>query len=722
MARDRTSLWDKPAEQLSEEEAREELAELADLIVYHDELYHQKASPEISDADYDALRRRNDAIEKRFPRLAAPGGPSERVGAPPATGFRKVQHSVPMLSLGNAFTRQDMNDWLDGIRNFLMELKDLSIPVEIDCESKIDGVSLGIRYEKGSLVSAATRGNGLEGEDVTENVKTIGEIPQSLQGGGWPEALEVRGEVYMSDEDFLKLNEQQETAGEKLFANPRNAAAGSLRQLDATITASRPLRFFAYAWGEVSEPFAETQMEARQKLLGWGFRLNEPPAKAATVLDQGLEEVFAYYDDLQLKRSGLGFSIDGVVFKVNRLDWQARLGFVSRSPRWAIAWKFPPEQALTVIESIQCQVGRTGRITPVANLKPINVGGVLVQRATLHNADEIARKDIREGDTVIVQRAGDVIPQVLAAVVERRSPSSEPYRFPLRCPVCDSLLVREEGQADTFCTGGLICPAQVLERLKHFVSRDAFDIEGLGEKNLELFHGKGLIGTPVDIFTLEPRDGRIHPPLQDWEGWGEISARKLFDAIRRARTITLDRFIYALGIRQVGQATARLLARHYVTFARWRTSLEEAQERDSEAYSALLSISGLGENMVDDILGFFAEDHNREILDELTLQREGGEPLVTVTDFELPASASPVAGKTVVFTGTLETLTRSEAKAQAEALGANVAGSVSKKTDFVVAGPGAGSKGKKAVELGVRILSEEEWLQMIRSGDETDRA
>ncbi len=436
-------------------------------------------------------------------------------------------------------------------------------------------------------------------------------------------------------------------------------------------------------------------------------------------------ELLAYYDEIQLQRSGLGFSIDGTVLKVNRLDWQARLGFVSRSPRWAMAWKFPPEQALSIIESIQCQVGRTGKITPVAHLKPISIGGVLVQRATLHNADEIVRKDIRVGDTVVIQRAGDVIPQVLAAVKEARPASSEPYKFPDQCPVCGSLLVREEGEADTYCTGGLVCSAQVVERLKHFVSRDAFDIEGLGGKNIELFHGKGLIKTPADIFTLEVRDGKEpHDEkeprlLREWEGWGETSARKLFDAIQRARTISLDRFIYALGIHQVGQATARLLARHYLTFDQWRKGMEAALDEESDAYAELLSIGGIGKNMVDDILGFIAEPHNQEILNELTRAAGGQAPLVTVTDFERPPSTSLVAGKTVVFTGKLEQMSRNEAKAQAEALGANVAGAVSKKTDYVVVGPGAGSKEKKARELGLNILTEQQWLELISAPNDS---
>jgi DNA ligase (NAD+) len=716
MAQDQKLFFDKkPVDLLTPEEAALELTELAESISHHDRLYHEKDQPEITDARYDELRQRNNAIEKRFPELIRANSPSQRVGAAPATGFKKVRHKVPMLSLDNAFTREDITDWLTGIRNFLRELKDDSVAIEIDCEPKIDGLSCTLLYKHGKLMSGATRGNGAEGEDVTANVKTVKDIPHILRGKGWPEVLEVRGEVYMSDDDFLRLNEQQSQSNGKLFANPRNAAAGSLRQLDPNVTASRPLRFYAYAIGEVSKLFAQKQWEVRKKLKKWGFHLNEP-ASLVKIVVKDLSRVFNYYDDIQIKRSGLGFSIDGIVLKINRLDWQSRLGFVSRSPRWAIAWKFPPEQASTIIEKIRCQVGRTGKITPVADLKPISVGGVLVARATLHNADEIERKDIREGDTVVIQRAGDVIPQVVTTIKEQRPDWSVPYRFPTLCPVCNSLLVREEGEADTYCTGGLVCAAQVVERLRHFAARDAFDIEGLGEKNIELFYGKGLIKTPVDIFTLEERDGKDQPPVREWEGWGDTSSRKLFDAIKRARVISLDRFIYALGIHQVGQATARLLARHYLTLAHWREIMETAeQDKESGAYSELLAINGVGESMADDLLGFFAEPHNREILDELTVTVwENDERLVTVNDFEQPSATSTIAGKTVVFTGSLETMSRNEAKSQAEALGANVAGSVSSKTDYVVAGLGAGSKEKKARELDVTVLTEEQWLELIR--------
>ncbi len=710
MANDNTPFFGIPVEALSRAEAESELAKLARLIQYHDDLYYRQDNPEISDAEYDALRQRNLAIEARFPALIRADSP--RVGAAPATGFRKIKHAVPMLSLGNAFDRQDICDFIESLRNFMREINDPATPIELVGEPKIDGLSLGLRYEQGKLVYAATRGSGTEGEDVTANVKTIAEIPKKLQGQGWPEVLEVRGEVYMGDEDFLKLNARQAETGENLFANPRNAAAGSLRQLDSSITAQRPLRFFAYAWGEVSEDFAETQWEARQKLQAWGFKLNEP-ARLVSVAGDGFDGLFACYDDIQAQRASLGFSIDGVVVKVNRLDWQARFGFASRSPRWAIAWKFPPEQAQTQVRTITVQVGRTGKITPVANLAPVNVGGVLVSRATLHNQDEIQRKDIRVGDTVIIQRAGDVIPQVVSVILGKRPAGSEPYQFPQTCPDCGEPLVRNVGEADTFCVNGLNCPAQAMERLIHFVSRDAFDIEGLGVKNIESFYAKGLIKSPVDIFTLEARDGEAAQPLREWEGWGEISARKLFDAIAKVRVIPLDRFIYALGIPQVGLSTARLLARHYLSLKQWRGSMEQAFDAESEAYGQLLAINGVGQNMAQDILAFFHESQNREVLDRLTESQDGSPPLLAVTDFEPPATASPIAGKTVVFTGTLETLSRNEAKARAEALGANVAGSVSKKTDYVVVGADAGSKEKRARELGLNILSEQEWLELI---------
>ncbi len=701
-----------PVEEMTDAQAKAELAQLAQSIALHDRLYHEKDQPGITDAEYDALRGRNQAIERRFPHLVRPDSPSFRVGAEPAKGFRKIRHAVPMMSLENAFSMADVAEFLAGIRNFILELRDPEAPIAVVVEPKIDGLSCSLRYEGGVLAAGTTRGNGSEGEDVTANVKTIAAIPKNLSGSGWPSVIEVRGEVYMSDADFLALNARQGAEGGKLFANPRNAAAGSLRQLDPSITEARSLGFFAYAWGETSGPFAQSQWEARRRLAEWGFTLNEP----AVLLDASTGEAGAldrYYNDIQEKRSSLGFSIDGIVIKVDRLDWQDRLGFISRSPRWAVAWKFPPEQAFTVIDKIEIQIGRTGRATPVANLKPISVGGVLVSRATLHNEDEIARKDIREGDTVVVQRAGDVIPQVTGVILEKRPADSSLYAFPAQCPVCGSMLAREEGEAGTYCTGGLVCEAQAKERLKHFVSRDAFDIEGLGEKNIELFFDKGLIRTPPDIFTFEDRDRLSDQPLASWKGWKDKSASNLFDSISRARTISLDRFIYALGIPQVGEATARLLARRYLSLERWRLGMEAAALPGSDERQHLLSIEGVGESMAGDLAAFFTEPHNREVLDRLTGSRDGAAPQVSVIDFEPPAAVSPVAGKTVVFTGTLEKMSRSEAKARAEKLGANVSGSVSKKTDYVVAGADAGSKEKVARELGVAILTEKEWLELI---------
>jgi DNA ligase (NAD+) len=712
MKKDATTRFDLPVDRLTEEQASAELDELAKAIAHHDRLYYGKDLPEISDAEYDALRRRNDAIEARFPHRILPETPSRRVGAEPSAGFRKIRHATPMISLDNALTLDAVRKFLDGIRNFLRELNDPGMSIELVGEPKIDGLSCSLRYEKGTLVSGVTRGNGIEGEDVTANVKTLRDIPSRLKGEGWPEVLEVRGEVYMSDEDFLRLNERQESEGGKPFANPRNAAAGSLRQLDPDITARRPLRFFAYAWGEVSTPFARTQWDARRRLLEWGFRLNDPSA-LVEVAGADFTALSGYHEGILVRRSSLGFSVDGVVLKVNRLDWQDRLGSDSRSPRWAIAWKFPPEQAFTVIRDIVVQIGRLGRATPVANLAPINVGGVLVSRATLHNQDEIERKDIREGDTVVVQRAGDVIPQVVEVSKEHRPAHSRPFLFPTHCPVCGSTLAREEDAAETYCTGGLVCPAQARERLLHFVSRNAFDIERLGEKNIRLFYECGSIRTPVDIFTMEERDRAGDRPLAERKGWGAVSARNLFDAIARARAISLDRFIYALGIRQVGEATARLLARHYLTLGNWTRSMEAAVDPESEARQDLLSINGIGESVAEDIASFFREPQNQEVLNHLCGPRDGDEPLVSVRDTESSNAVSPVSGKTVVFTGTLETMSRQEAKAQAERSGAKVASSVSRKTEYVVAGPGAGSKEKEARSLGLTILSEREWLDLI---------
>ncbi|HVC50192.1 MAG TPA: NAD-dependent DNA ligase LigA [Burkholderiales bacterium] len=695
-------LSNTPVDKLGKEEAKKELFLLAGQIYYHDHLYYAEDAPEITDAQYDELRKRHRAIESAYPDLALPDSPSLRLGTAPSKGFRKIRHVIPMLSLDNAFNQEDIFNFFNSIRNFILELKDENVQIETVAEPKIDGLSCALRYEHGKLVYGVTRGDGNEGEDVTANVLTISDIPKELPTEV-PDIFEVRGEVYLSDEDFLDLNVRQERIGGRLFANPRNAAAGSLRQLDSAITASRPLRFFAYAWGEISSPFAATQWEARDKLKQWGFVLNEP-AK----LTQNTEQILNYYDYIEEVRSKLGFSIDGIVLKVNRLDWQQRLGFVSRSPRWAIAWKFPPQQAKTVIESIVCQVGRTGKITPVANLRPINVGGVLVTRATLHNRDEIMRKDIRVGDTVIIQRAGDVIPQVVSVIVSLRPASSRPFEFPTVCPDCGSKLIREVGEADSYCTGGLICKAQAIERLRHFVSRDAFDIDGLGEITIAEFFAEGRVHSPVDIFTLRERNGLN--PLSKIGGWGATSVKKLFDAIDRARTVSLDRFIYALGIHQVGLATAKLLARHYINIESFLMAMKDAAHPASMARQELLSISGIGESVTTDLIGFFTEPHNTSVLDLLLKQ-------VKVTDYVLPSQLSPLAGKTVVFTGALQSLTRSEAKAQAEALGLNVAGSVSKKTDYVVVGSDAGSKGKEARALNLTILDEKTWLELLRKVD-----
>jgi DNA ligase (NAD+) len=688
-----------PVEALSEEEARDELARLAAEIRHHDELYYAKAAPVISDAEYDELRRRNSAIEARFPELIREDSPSRRIGAAPAAGFAKVTHSRPMLSLENAFDEADVRDFFAGIRNFFRRPEDVALVepgrIAVMAEPKIDGLSIGLRYQGGRFVLGATRGDGVTGEDVTANLRTLQTIPSRLSGRGWPEEIEIRGEVYMERAGFFAVNAERAALGEPIFANPRNVAAGSLRQLDPAVTARRPLKFFAYAWGETAAPFARTHAEALARFADWGFTVN-PRSR----LVHGVDEVLAFYHEIAAERAELPYDIDGVVYKVNDLTLQERLGMVSRAPRWALAHKFPAQQAQTVLRDILISVGRQGALTPVAMLEPITVGGVVVQRATLHNEDEIARKGIRKGDTVIVQRAGDVIPQIVEVV--RHAEGSEDYEFPDHCPVCNSLAVREPGQVARRCTGGLICAAQAVERLKHFVARDAFDIEGLGEKHISAFWQDHLIRQPGDIFRLKDRVDEIAAR----EGWGPTSAGKLAAAIEGRRRITLDRFINALGIPQVGQATARLLARHYRSFAAWRQAMEEAQDPASEAYAGLLDISGIGEDMAADIVGFFAEPHNRAVLDDL--ERE-----VVVLDYAAPAQrATPLAGKTIVFTGTLQSMTRSEAKARAEALGANVASSVSAKTDYVVTGADAGSKATRAAALGVTMLDEAAWLAL----------
>jgi DNA ligase (NAD+) len=685
--------------------AEAELRRLAALIRHHDELYYRQDAPEISDAEYDALRRRNDAIEDRFPKLVRPDSPSKRIGAPAGEGFGKIRHKVPMLSLGNAFEASDVTDFVERVHRFLRLPDDA--PLAFMAEPKIDGLSISLRYVDGELIEAATRGDGMEGENVTRNVMTIAEIPHRLHGRGVPETIDVRGEIYMTREDFALLNERQASSGGKVFANPRNAAAGSLRQLDPSITAARPLRFFAYAWGEASKLPADTQSGVDAAFAKWGL-----PVNSRARICNGAEELIAYYEELAEERAELAYDIDGVVYKVNRLDLQERLGFVSRSPRWAIAHKFPAQQAMTVLKGIDIQVGRTGALTPVARLEPVTVGGVVVTNATLHNEDEIKRRDVRIGDTVFVQRAGDVIPQILGYVPGKRPKGAKEYVFPDRCPACGSHAVRETnektGRVDVVrrCTGGLICPAQRVERLKHFVSRNAFDIEGLGEKNIQAFYDDGLIQSPEDIFTLAVRDARSVKKLEDREGWGPQSATKLFNAIAARRNIALDRFIYALGIRHVGETTAKLLARFYGSIENFRTAMiEAAKGKDSEAFKELDNIEGIGEVVAEAIADFFAEPHNVRVVDDL-LKEVSPEPLEAVD------TTSAVAGKTVVFTGTLTLMTRGEAKAQAERLGAKVAGSVSKKTDYVVAGADAGSKLSKARELGVQVIDEEEWLRL----------
>jgi DNA ligase (NAD+) len=694
----------KPVGELSGEEAAAELARLAREIAHHDALYYRQDQPEISDADYDALRERNAAIEARFPHLIREDSPSARVGAAPVETFGKVMHAVPMLSLGNVFNDEGVHDFLERIRRFLG--LDTVEGLAFTAEPKIDGLSITLRYETGRLVQGATRGDGYQGENVTANVRTIPDIPKAIRSKSFPDPFEVRGEIYMSHAAFQRLNEGQATRGERTFANPRNAAAGSLRQLDPAITASRPLQFFAYGWGEAPELPAETQWGIYRAMEDWGFPLN-PLAKLTT----SVEEMLDTYRDIESGRAVLDYDIDGVVYKLDRLDLQQRLGFVSRSPRYAVAHKFPAEKATTILRDIEIQVGRTGALTPVAKLEPVTVGGVVVQNATLHNEDEIARKDVRIGDTVIVQRAGDVIPQILGVVEAKRSKGAKRFGFPTVCPACGSHAVREvnplTGKEDVVrrCTGGLICPAQRVERLKHFVSRNAFDIEGLGEKRIKELYDDRIIQSPPDIFTLAK--SAKGAKIAEREGWGELSARNLFAAIEARRAVKLDRFIYALGILHVGEITGRLLARAYGSIEAFRDAmLAAASDRAGEAYAELDNIEGIGPTVAEAIADFFGEPHNVEVVDEL-LREVRPEPLEAID------RASPVSGKTVVFTGTLEKMTRPEAKARAERLGAKVAGSVSKKTDYVVAGPGAGSKLKDAERLGLKVLSEDEWLALI---------
>ena len=678
------------------ETARAEHARLAAEIAEHDRRYHAEDAPTISDAAYDALRRRLDALEAAHPELASAESPTKRVGAPPSEKFAKVRHVVPMLSLGNIFEDSEAAEFCARVRRFLGMREDA--PLAVVAEPKIDGLSCSLLYEGCRLVRAATRGDGFEGEDVTANVLTVAAIPKHLHGA--PERLEVRGEVYLAHEDFRAINARQMEAGKPTFANPRNAAAGSLRQLDPSVTAGRPLKFFAYAWGEVSAPFAETQHGALAAFKRFGL-----PVNPLTKLCDSAEALLAHYRLIESRRAELGYDIDGVVYKVDDLALQKRLGFVSRSPRWAVAHKFPAERATTRVEAIEIQVGRTGALTPVAKLHPVTVGGVVVSNATLHNEDQIKLLDVRVGDTVRVQRAGDVIPQVIEVVKDEAHAARPAYVFPDHCPACGSAALREidekTGEADVVrrCTGKLVCPAQAVEGLKHFCSRLAFDIEGLGDKQIELFYAKGRIRTPADIFTLKARDGVGAPALAEWDGFGETSARNLFSAIDARRRVAFNRFLFALGIRHVGETNARRLARHFGDFASLR-----AAATGPDATQSLDGVEGIGPAVVESLVDFFAEAHNETALDALLAEIEI-EPMPAV------AAGHPLAGKTVVFTGSLERMTRDEAKALAERLGAKVSGSISAKTDLVVAGPGAGSKLAKARELGVEAIDEEEWLK-----------
>ena len=699
-------------EALSEAQARQELARLAALLAAADLAYHRDDAPVMSDADYDALKRRNAAIELRFPALVVANGPSGKVGAQAADGFGKIAHRVRMLSLSNAFEAGDIADFDDQIRKFLGLGGDA--PLDYTAEPKIDGLSLSLRYEQGRLISAATRGDGEVGEDVTANARTLADIPQVLAGA--PAVLEVRGEVYMSHGDFQALNAAQAAAGAKTFANPRNAAAGSLRQLDATITAKRPLRFFAYAWGEVSEQLADTQLGAVARLHAMGFQTNP-----LTKLCSSPDDLAAHYQHIQTLRPDLGYDIDGVVCKVNDLALQGRLGFRSTTPRWAIAHKFPAELAWTRLLDIEIQVGRTGALSPVARLDPVTVGGVVVSNATLHNEDYIAArdskgqpirggKDIRVGDLVQVYRAGDVIPKIADVDLARRADGAQPFVFPDKCPVCHSPALRDEGDSVRRCSGGLSCAAQGMERLKHFVSRGAFDIEGLGAKQIEMFWADDQLPlrTPADIFTMAARDAAN--PLQKLRnrlGYGEKSADNLFRAIDERRKISLARLIFALGIRHVGESTGPLLARHYGNWAAFVTAMSGAKVGEGPQWDDLRAVDGVGAVLAGSVISAFQNPLEYQAIKDLVAE------LTEIVPPEQPQNDSPVAGKTVVFTGTLERMTRAEAKARAEALGAKVAGSVSAKTDYLVAGPGAGSKATKAAELGVTVLDEDAWLALI---------
>ncbi|MDB5478609.1 MAG: ligase LigA [Alphaproteobacteria bacterium] len=682
---------------MTKSEARTEIERLTALILHHDKLYYENDAPEIQDAEYDQLRRNLAALEEQFPELQLPSSPTLKVSGKAQEKFSKFEHVVPMLSLSNVFSAEETVDFLQRIRRFL-GLKD-GQEIEIVAEPKIDGLACALHYRHGQLQIAATRGDGQTGEDVTANIAGLKSIPKKLKAP-FPALVEIRGEVYMDKADFVKLNQGREAEGESIFANPRNAAAGSLRQLDASVTASRPLKFLAYGLGQLGDPlsqWADTQWKLRQQFRDWGFATNEPAVLCHD--EAGLE---SYYQDSLKARHEMAYEIDGLVYKVNRFDWQERLGFVARAPRWATAHKFPAELAQTLLEKIDIQVGRTGTLTPVAYLKPVAVAGVMVSRATLHNEDEIRRKDVRAGDTVVLQRAGDVIPQILRSIPEKRPKDAVEFVFPDTCPECGSLAIRPEGEVARRCTGGLICPAQAVERLKHFVSRDALDIEGLGDKILRAFFERGWVKKPSDIFALHAHEVE----LKTMEGWGDKSVFNLLAAIEKAKDIAFERFIYGLGIRQVGQATSRKLAQFYGDYPHWKSAMLEAQETDSHAAHDLQSIEDIGPSVTKDIISFFAEEHNRDEADML-------HTILSIRPFEKIATNETVfTGKIMVFTGTMEKMSRAEAKATAERLGAKVAGSVSAKTDYLVAGEDAGSKLKNAKALGVTILSEEDWLRM----------
>ena len=686
---------------MTEDDVKKRLKQLAMELRIADEQYYQDDAPVLSDAEYDALRRENNDLETRFPHLVRSDSPSKKVGARPSGKFGKISHKVPMLSLDNAFSDEDVGDFVAKIKRFL-NLPDETI-LEFTAEPKIDGLSAALRYENGVFVSGATRGDGQVGEDVTANLRTLETVPKTLSGEGWPEILEIRGEVYIDHVDFDAMNAAQTAAGKDAYKNPRNAAAGSLRQIDPSVTAERPLRFFAYTWGDISEPLSDTQMGAVEAMERWGFTIND-----LMKVHKSSAEMITHYHDIETARAGLGYDIDGVVYKVNDLALQDRLGFVSRAPRWAIAHKFPAEKAITKVNDIEIQVGRTGSLTPVAKLEPITVGGVVVSNATLHNEDEIKRLGVKPGDMVEIQRAGDVIPQVLRVT---KDGGSLAFEYPTVCPVCEAPAENDvdakTGRVDVVrrCTNGMNCPAQAVESLIHFVSRRAFDIDGMGEKQIEAFYEKNLVNAPADIFTLEARNGDIK--LETWEGWGDTSASNLFEAINARRNVDFDKFLYSLGIRHIGQGNANLLAKHYLAFDNFYGSIKSIDNEESVAWADLLAIDGVGVGAAGAVRDFFQSQGNQALVENLLEH-------VTVTDAETPAADSPVSGKTVVFTGKLEKFSRDEAKAKAQSLGAKVSGSVSSKTDYLVAGPGAGSKLKKATDLGVTVMTEDEGLELIR--------